>query len=346
MLKRNWDLETELCDLETTLGNRTLDFAATYMNVSNLQYIIGNSPKIVTAETISVLGNVLDQKKHASQKQAFFLYRKVAGAIASIIIRTSKKSLARLALNTLSNIVSTSKGSAHRAAAEALGSIPLHISGRMPESDLFAVRIPHVSWAALLEQEKIAGDTPPVWTGRTLVINAGFRKVLAVKLARTDDSIEALKNEAIWMDLLFPEAADFPVRFDIPRPVTIKGSFLVRLKGLPLKVPEGESIHHSRYAIGFLVNRDYFLYPNERIEKRPFSDEVFKEVIFRNAWLLGKLTSEGIVHTAPIPLFHNRAQRQRREDSGIYKWTKGGAARSLALFLPVPEHRNKWFEGF
>jgi hypothetical protein len=85
-----------------------------------------------------------------------------------------------------------------------------------------------------------------------------------------------------------------------------------------------ESIHNSRYAIGFIVHRDYFIYPNDHIETKHLSEEAFKEVILRNAWLLGKLTSEGIIHTAPIPLFHNRSQRHRRDDGGIYEWTKGG----------------------
>ena len=40
--------------------------------------------------------------------------------------------------------------------------------------------------------------------------------------------------------------------------------------------------------------------------------------------MLGRLTSAGIIHTAPIPLFHNRVQSNRRPDSGLYEWHKGG----------------------
>lgn len=43
-----------------------------------------------------------------------------------------------------------------------------------------------------------------------------------------------------------------------------------------------------------------------------------------NAWLLGRLTSLGIVHSAPIPLFHNQVQRQRRRDHGLYEWFRAG----------------------
>ena len=52
--------------------------------------------------------------------------------------------------------------------------------------------------------------------------------------------------------------------------------------------------------------------------------EEIETVIFRNAWLLGKLTSLGIVHSAPIPLFHNRVQRHRRRDHGFYEWPRAG----------------------
>jgi hypothetical protein len=44
----------------------------------------------------------------------------------------------------------------------------------------------------------------------------------------------------------------------------------------------------------------------------------------QNAWLLGKLTGLGIVHTAPIPLFHNRVQAERRRDGGRYEWFRAG----------------------
>ena len=49
-----------------------------------------------------------------------------------------------------------------------------------------------------------------------------------------------------------------------------------------------------------------------------------REILSRSAWLLGRLMAMGIAHTAPIPLFHNRAQRHRREDGGRYRWTHAG----------------------
>jgi hypothetical protein len=36
------------------------------------------------------------------------------------------------------------------------------------------------------------------------------------------------------------------------------------------------------------------------------------------------MTGKGMIHEAPIPLFHNRTQRLRREDQGRYQWFRSG----------------------
>ena len=36
------------------------------------------------------------------------------------------------------------------------------------------------------------------------------------------------------------------------------------------------------------------------------------------------LAAKGVVHDAPIPLFHNRTQRLRRDDQGSYQWFRSG----------------------
>jgi hypothetical protein len=56
----------------------------------------------------------------------------------------------------------------------------------------------------------------------------------------------------------------------------------------------------------------------------PLPQDTFYEIITRNARLLGHLSASGIVHTAPIPLFHNRVQSERRNDNGLYEWPRGG----------------------
>jgi hypothetical protein len=44
----------------------------------------------------------------------------------------------------------------------------------------------------------------------------------------------------------------------------------------------------------------------------------------RSAENLGRLSSHSILHTAAIPLFHNRTQQTRRGDAGRYIWTRKG----------------------
>jgi hypothetical protein len=77
-------------------------------------------------------------------------------------------------------------------------------------------------------------------------------------------------------------------------------------------------------AIGFTVHPDYFVYPNPLPDEDIIDRNNFMEVMNRNAFLLGKLASMGMVHTAPVPLFHNRLQRHRRCDGGYYEWPRAG----------------------
>ena len=77
-------------------------------------------------------------------------------------------------------------------------------------------------------------------------------------------------------------------------------------------------------VIGFTVHPDYFVYPNPLPDEENIDRNNFMEVMKRNAYLLGRLASMGMVHTAPIPLFHNRLQRRRRCDGGYYEWPRGG----------------------
>jgi hypothetical protein len=78
------------------------------------------------------------------------------------------------------------------------------------------------------------------------------------------------------------------------------------------------------FAICFTVHPDYFVYPNPLPDEEKIDWNNFMEVMKRNAWLLGRLASMGIVHTAPVPLFHNRIQSYRRCDGGYYEWPRGG----------------------
>jgi hypothetical protein len=119
-------------------------------------------------------------------------------------------------------------------------------------------------------------------------------------------------------------AETFDRAFHIPRPLVHDQGCLVQAPGDAARPPAGTDLHPTRYALAFMTVPDYFHYPNEADPERRLAPNRVREVLARNAWLLGRLMAVGIAHTAPIPLFHNRAQRHRREDDGRYRWTHGG----------------------
>jgi hypothetical protein len=182
-----------------------------------------------------------------------------------------------------------------------------------------------MKWDQMLKERGVPIDGAPTNIGRSLVVAAGEEnRVLVVKLARKEDSLKNIYREAAWMEHLHSEGYSFPVRFNIPRAVRIKGSHVFILENLPKTTTERSDIHPDGYAISFIAHKDYFAYPNEHRAERRLTIEGFRDVMFRNAYLLGCLTLSGLVHAAPIPLFHNRVQRDRRADRGLYEWPRRG----------------------
>lgn len=120
-------------------------------------------------------------------------------------------------------------------------------------------------------------------------------------------------------------SANFDARFDVPEPIRLFGNEVFELAEAPEKRGKTLATRENRcWGIAFVADQDYFVYPNEPpIGRRP-EPEWFLEVISRNAYLFGRLCACGIVHQAPIPLFHNRIQRFRRQDRGLYEWYRGG----------------------
>jgi hypothetical protein len=141
-----------------------------------------------------------------------------------------------------------------------------------------------------------------------------------VKLAKSGDTPWELAGEIRWMERLRKPGFAFDRRFHIPTPLLFGGRRLFRLDRLPLSPPAWVDRHPDKIAVAFLAHRDYFVYPNH-----PGVDgESAAEMLARNAFLLGRLTAGGIIHNAPIPLFHNRTQRLRRDDQGRYQWFRSG----------------------
>ncbi|WP_207680334.1 SidJ-related pseudokinase [Desulfonema magnum] len=309
---------------EDTINDSTSDFTSKYFAVSYLYSLSETDPDIIEPETILTLERLIKKSKISHQRRSFFLFRQAAETLSSLIVRSHDRDIAELAFSALKNILNTTGGDSHRVAAESLGSLPFSVHG--PElKDIPIKNVPRVSWQKVLDEKGFEIASPPEFIGRSFV--AGLARnngLLVFKFARSDDSPNALVREALWMEHLASGEYSFPPRFNIPAAIKIKNTYLFSLKGIPSATAGNKNLHPERYAIGFIADKDYFTYPNDSVPETRPGDTEFREVMFRNAWLLGKLTALGIIHSAPIPLFHNRVQRTRRRDQGLYEWFRAG----------------------
>ena len=323
---RSWNPEKERVRLEKALETGGLDFSAAYMTVNQLSALIDSHPEIACPNVILALKGILEKPVYISQTQSYFLYKAAAEAMVSLLLSSPDTSLVKMTGSVLKSIVGKTTENQHRAASEALGTLPLRIRGPNLKSDAID-NMPNVTWKSLLEDYHISIFGSPKVYGRSIISSTdGGECTFVIKTAATKDSLQLIHKEALWMQHFFETRYTFPVRFEIPEPLNIDGSFVFQIKNLPVrpKIWTKSSYHSGYHAIGFFAPKDYFSYPNDPINARRLAHEQLRELFFRNAWLFGNLTSMGIVHSAPIPLFHNRTQRNRREDRGIYEWSRGG----------------------
>jgi hypothetical protein len=144
-------------------------------------------------------------------------------------------------------------------------------------------------------------------------------------MARRGENGEALAREVFWMAYLRQIRRRLPVRFDVPEPLRPANSRIFRIDRIPGGCGESSAaIDSSRTACAFVADPDYFRYPNSASGGGALSGPDFLNVMGQSAYLLGRLAADGILHRAPIPLFHNRVQVQRRRDGGRYEWFRAG----------------------
>ncbi|MFP4533793.1 MAG: SidJ-related pseudokinase [Desulfobacterales bacterium] len=320
-----WNLESERLEAETYLSGRRTDFTATYMKVANLQFIIEQQPEIIQPDTVNALCRVLEGTEHKSQRQVFFLFKKAAEGLAAIICRAAAAKLADQARKTLTHILCTHTGPVFRAAAEAMGALPIDINP--PAFDCSQPPEPAVQPVQHLAD--ILGKMPPRamhWMGRNLVValseNSGER--LVFKFARSGQLLSDLTLEIRWMRFMADLELPAAYRFGIPKPLAPPEHLIYRFHPDALDIPASLDIDENRHAIGFSVPETYFRYPNHAAEAEIPDKDACQSILCRSARTLGRLAALGIIHTAPIPLFHNRVQRHRREDHGLYEWRRGG----------------------
>jgi hypothetical protein len=306
---------------ELQLLNHSIDFSATYLAVQYLFSHIKKSVDTIRDQTLEALFSVLQSPRHDSQRQAFFLYKEAADALIHISTDISHP-LLHSVLYRLQTLLISTKGKKHRAVSEALGSLPLNIAGpdRNEQDHLDFYSQPFES---CLSTQGITDINTFRWQGRTLIYPLHSGKMACIKFARTRKNATELIREANWLSFLNTHPACRELNFLAPAPLCIHHHFLFKLNQVPDFIMKNREIHPDFLAIMFIADKDYFKYANEPWHFQDQRNEIV-EIYRRNAWLLGKLTSMGIIHTAIIPLFHNRAQQIRRQDQGLYIWEQGG----------------------
>ncbi len=320
-----WNLENERAAAERYLLHRQTDFTATYMEVSNLQFIIAQQPEIVRPATAEALYCVLCGTKHTPQRQVFFLFKKAADALAAMLSYPTPDDTAERARTALAEILADRSDPAFRAAAEAMGALPLATGATGPP----ALINPAPQVQPIHDLTDITGTSLPAqmqWMGRSLLTDIPEEpgRLLVLKFARPGQPVSELAAEAYWMQYLSQLREVRENRLEIPEPVTGKSPAVYRLSNSALETPGDLEIDAGRHAIAFKVYKSYFRYPNHPAEDGMLPKAECRSILGQSAHILGRLASRDIIHTAPIPLFHNRVQRHRREDQGLYQWHRGG----------------------
>ncbi len=316
---------------EERLIKKEFDFQGTYMAVKSIDNGIMSYPESITEHTVSALAYVIESKRFESQKQSFFLYREACEALVHILEITGKDHHpACMVIPLMEKVLGQSTNNRHRAVAEVLGALPLEIQG--PSHDMDS------SWAEidfheLTSKLGITDLTKMYWQGRSLLgesiletsSETSSETTGVIKFVRKDEDPFDIIIEPMWMSFLKSEFLSYDVKFDIPEPFKKNEKYLLKIQNIPHKILAENSLHPEYFAIAYTATKEYFNYPNGKtFQKKAINAEKLKEIFMNNAWLLGRLSSMGIVHTALIPLFHNRVQQNRRDDGGIYQWERGG----------------------
>lgn len=324
------------------------DFSSAFTLLNRLPEIVADAADDRLDTVVQACERVLHAKAYRFQKQAYFLYRAVAQTLQQTATRVVSAGAAedrRRSLALMLNSLDADHDSLRRAMAEGAGTLPLAVDRRPPpgvEAASAAEEAAPLCDGAWLAARGVQAFNGWSWRGRSMLAATRAGDVLVLKRLRKGEDPAALCREAAWMAHLNTIVLPPTCRFDVPRPLAHDNGWLVRAPWQPDQPREVEPLHLRRYALAFLAPPDYFHYPNEADPARRLTGEQLCEVLTRNARLMGDLMGRGIAHSAPIPLFHNRAQMHRREDGGRYRWTHAGR---LDRWLGSCRHPNFGLSG-
>lgn len=169
-----------------------------------------------------------------------------------------------------------------------------------------------------LPQTDTMAEKDAIWYGRSRVVATDSDRILVTKYLKRGSDPLLLATESLWQHELQNHSGTCG---HIPIPEGTPHRPLLQL-GLPSDATDPD-LDPLGIAIRFSTTCDYFCYAVEKTTEKP-DTATFFSVITGAATHLGCLAAKGILHTAVIPLFHNRAQQHRREDGGRYLWQRGG----------------------
>ena len=333
---------TPLAYFSRSLLEADQDFSTAFMVVNRIQELLKKERHVPADSVLQACERVWQTPAYRDQKQAYFLYRSVSDTAQQVMMGALHKeeAVARRVLDLLLSGLASPHESLRRAACEGLGMLPLAVDRRLPPEPETRPSLPAAlpvldqDWLARRNIRTINGWS---WAGRSLRAPTRSGAILVVKCLRKGEDPAALQREAAWMQHLAGCAHRLKRPFHIPQPLEHRDGWLVRTPRSLARGGTEASLHPKGYALAFLAPSDYFSYPNEASPDRRLGAAAICEVLGRNAYLMGRLTALGIAHTAPIPLFHNRAQGHRREDEGHYRWTHRGR---LDRWLASCRHPN------
>jgi hypothetical protein len=329
--------------LSQSLLQAPQDFSAAFMIVNRIQDLLKEEDCRLSVDCVfQACKRVWQTSAYRNQKQAYFLYRSVSDTLQQVMMRAlhEEEHIARRALDLLLTGPASPHESLRRAACEGLGMLPLAIDRRLPSepetrpSPPPALPVLDQDWLAKRNVRTRNGWS---WAGRSLRAETRSGAILVVKCLRKGEDPATLQREAAWMRRLAGCAPQLQRPFRVPQPLEHGDGWLVCAPRFLARGGSEDPLHPKGYALAFLAPPDYFDYPNEAAPDRRPGAKAICEVLSRNAYLMGRLTAMGIAHTAPIPLFHNRAQGHRREDEGRYRWPHRGR---LDRWLASCRHPN------
>ena len=297
-------------------------FTSQYMAVRACTQKIADQPVQTSAEDIEILNKTLSDTTHRKQTCAHFLYQEAAMALSRFIRHTRPSKLRTRAWHILDTFTSRAVGSTGLATAQALGSLPLSIDP--PAGPSFCHDpVQSLNVSALVRK---AGFRSPRCTraGRNLLLTdqAVADRVLVLKLAKSQDQAAGLAHEAWWMEYLAHNPDLLPGQH-IPSPLDRPCRVLLDLDCIPDITPLSLA-SNTPMCLPYIAHAEYFSYALSPDPGCNLSCFQFQRVLAQAAFGLGRLSRHGLIHKAPIPLFHNRVQSGRRGDQGLYIWTRGG----------------------